>query len=208
MPTLLLKFLEVLKTQGPKLAKPLFLLGCGVLIGWLVKPDVVRVEEKIKTIEVEKQVVVVQEKVRVEIVKVKDTQVVERWHREKTEERRPDGTVIAKEVEDRNIDSIVRERENSTEVKVVEVEKQVVVERKVEVFREVKPVLPDWHVGVLAGVAPRFDAPLASPIMLGLEGERRIAGPLWLGIWGMAGSPATGLNITNGAIGIKASMEF
>lgn len=198
------KIAEVLKKVVPLLA----ILIVGIGIGWYVKPDVVRVEEKIKTVEVEKQVVVAQEKVRVEVVHVKDTQVVERWHREKTEEKKPDGTVLTKEIEDRNIDSIVKEKENSTEVKVVTVEKQVVVEKKVEVEKKIEPVLPNWHVGILAGAAPRFDNPAQTPIMLGVEGERRIVGPVWLGAWVMAGTPVQAFNVTNAAGGVKLGFEF
>lgn len=187
----------------------LAMLVIGVGIGWWAKPDVVRIEEKIKTIEIEKQVVVTQEKVRVEVVKVKDVQVVERWHREKTEEKRPDGTVITKEVEDRNIDSKMVEKENNVQVKVVEVEKQVIVEREKQVERKIEPVLPQWHLGVLAGVAPRFDVPTETSAIVGVEAERRIVGPIWLGAWGMTGIPVVGaVHLTNTALGIKVGLEF
>lgn len=176
----------------------------GVGTGWYAKPDVVKIEEKTKIEYVEKQVVVVQEKVQ--IVHVKDTTVVERWHREKTETKTPDGTVVTKEIEDKNIDT--HTKENTETVKVVEVTKEVVVEK--EVVKEVKidPVLAQWHVGALVGVAPRFDNPATTPIMLGVEAERRILGPIWLGGWVMAGSPVTAFGITNAAVGLKVAGEF
>lgn len=196
---------EKVKAFLPQLGVVAIALLAGVAIGWFMKPT--QVEEKIKTVEVEKQVVVVQEKVRVEVVHVKDTQVVERWHREKTEETKPDGTKIAREVEDRNIDTLVKEKENSTQVQVVTVEKQVVVEK--ETLVEKRPILPNWHVGILAGVAPRFDVPVETPLLLGLEVERRIAGPFFAGVWVMGGSPVvTGFKLTNASVGLKIGADF
>jgi hypothetical protein len=175
----------------------------GVAVGWEVKPDRVEIQERVRVEQVEKQVVVIQEQVRVEVVKVKDTQVVERWHREKTEERRPDGTVISKEVEDRNIDTVIHDRENKTEVRVVEVEKQVVVVQKETVEKVVRPVLADWKVGVLAGIQPQFRPELSlSNYVLGAEVDRRIAGPFWVGVWG------TSSNSFQVTAGLKASVEF
>lgn len=182
----------------------LALFAGGVGLGWAVKPDVVRVEEHLKTVEVEKQVVVVQEKVRVEVVKVKDTSVVERYRREKTTS--PDGTI--REVEEKNIDTVSKEVVNKTEVKVVEVEKQVVVEKQVDKLVKVEPVLPQWRASLLAGAAPRFDNLATTPIMVGVEGERRIAGPVWLGVWVMGGSAVQQFQLTNVGGGLKLAVEF
>lgn len=181
----------------------------GVAIGWGVKPDVVRIEEKLKTVEVEKQVVVEHETVRVEVVRVKDTQVVERWHREKTEETKPDGTVTKKETEDKNIDSVVHDKTQETQVKIVEVEKQVIVEREKIVERITEPVLAKWHLGVLAGVAPRFDSPAATPVIIGVEAERRVVGPFFVGGFALGGSPVVGVfTLTNVTVGLKLGAEF
>lgn len=165
--------LQSLKDKWPYLVVALvFGLG-GAAGGWALKPDVVKIEEKVRVETVEKQVVVIQEKVRVEVVKVKDTQVAERYRKETT--ALPDGTV--KTVEERNIDTVVKEKENSVQVKVVEVEKQVVV--KQDVVREIKidPVLPDWYVGAMGGVALLTPSPVA-----GIEAKRRIAGPVFGGV--------------------------
>jgi hypothetical protein len=186
----------------------LLVLVGGIAIGWYSKPDVVRTETQLQVVEVEKQIVVEKEVVRVEIVKVKDTQVVERWHREKTEEKKPDGTVLTKEVEDRNIDSIVKEKENSTEIRVVEVEKQIVVEREKIVTQVSEPVLANWHVGAMVGLAPQFDNLGGSPVMVGAEVERRIVGPIWAGAWVMGGSSTSQFKVVNGSAGIKIGMEF
>lgn len=194
---------DKLKELAPKALPYIAVLVVGIAIGWGVKPSQVETREVLKVVEVEKQVVVEHETVRVEIVKVKDTQVVERWHREKTEERKPDGTVTTKEVEDKNIDSIVKERENSTEVKVVEVVKEVVVEK--EVFKEkiVTPVLAQWHVGVLGGVQPQFSPSIGvASWAVGGEVERRIVGPLFLGVWGMGTTAGAGMG------GLKVGFEL
>lgn len=171
----------------------------GAGLGWGLKPDVVKIEEKVKVVEVTKEVVVVQEKVRVEVVKVKDTQVVERWHREK--KTLPDGTVT--EVEDRNIDATVKEKENTVEVKVVEVEKQVVVEKQVDRIIKIDPVLAAWRVGVSGGaqfLTAQFPAPV---VVLGLEAERRIAGPIWVGL-----GASTNAQLSAFDIRAKVAIEF
>lgn len=90
--------------------------------------------------------------------------------------------------------------------KIVEVEKQIVVEK--EVLIEKKPVLPDWHMGLLVGASLR--TPVSdTPLMVGIEVERRLLGPFFLGAWGMAGSPVVGgFNVTNVTFGIKLGAEF
>jgi hypothetical protein len=176
----------------------------GVAAGWYMKPDVVRVEEKVRVVEVTKEVVVAQEKVRVEIVRVKDTAVVEAYRKEKTTS--PDGTI--KEVEERNINTVVKENTTQTEVKVVKVEVEKLVDRVVDRVVRVEPVLAQWHAGILAGAAPRFDTPALTAVMGGVEVERRVAGPFWVGAWVMGGSPVQQFQLTNAAIGIKLGVEF
>lgn len=186
-----------------------FLAATALWAGIGIGPEKLKVEEKVKVVEVEKQVVVVKEVLKVEVVRVKDTQIVDRWRREKTETQMPDGTLTKREVEERNIDTVVKEKETKAEVKVVEVVKEVVVEREKVVERRIEPVLPNWHAGALVGVAPRFDQPLATPVMVGLEVERRVAGPVWLGGWAIGGSPVVGgFALTNVAVGLKVGMEF
>jgi hypothetical protein len=189
-------------------AVPLLCVAGGIAIGWAAKPEVVRVEETVRVETVEKQVVAIQERVRVETVYVKEAVVVDRWHREKTSETKPDGTVIAKEVEDRNIDSHTSEHKTDTEVKVVEVTKEVVVTQ--EVVREIKtePVLANWHFGIKAGAAPRFDIPTETAIMLGAEVEHRLFGPVWGGIWVLGGSPVSRFDLQHASGGISVSFEL
>lgn len=179
------------------------LFVAGVAAGWYAKPDVVKTEVKVQVVEVMKEVVVVQEKVRVEVVRVKDTQVVERWRREKTETQSPDGTVTKNEVEEKNIETVVKEKENTVEVKVVQVEKEVVVEREKIIEKRVDVALAQWHLGVMGGATPQFlPTPGLNSWSLGGHVERRIVGPLFLGVWGMGSN--TGL----GTVGISVAGEL
>jgi hypothetical protein len=199
------KMLNLAEKLGPKKLAiidtiiSIVLVGVGVYIGWSLKPDVVKVEEKVKVVEVTKEVVVEKEVVRVEVVKVKDSQVVERWHREKTETKSPDGSVVTREVEDKNIDSIVKEKENSTEVKLVEVTKEVVVEKEVVKEKTVTPMLAQWKVGLMGGIAPQLPAVSWA---VGAEVDRRIVGPIWAGAWGL------GTTSGQGMAGVKVGVEF
>lgn len=174
-------------------------MGGGAALGWGLKPDVVRIEEKIKVVEVTKEVVVVQEKVRVEIVKVKDSVVSDRYR--KTETITPEGAITR--VEERNIDTVVKEKENTVEVKVVEVTKEVVVEKLVDRVIKIDPVLAQWRVGAGAGaqfLATDFPVPA---LIVGLHGEKRIAGPFWLGLY-------VNLNtkLSAGDVQLKGTIEF
>lgn len=184
------------------------LLVLGVLAGWYMKPAVVKIEEKIKVVEVEKQIVVEKEKVRVEVVRVTDKQIVERWRRESTETELPDGTKTKTTTEEKNIDTVVKDVTNN--VKVVEVEKQVVVEKLVTVDREIRiePKLENWSINVLAGVQPKLLPQLETDVILGVQAERRIAGPFWAGIWTQAVTPSQFNKINGIQAGISAGIKF
>jgi hypothetical protein len=183
----------------PKVLPYIAVLVVGVGVGWTVKPTQVKVEERLKVVEV----VVQHETVRVEVVKVRDTQVVERWHREKTETKTPDGAVVTKEVEDKNIDTVIHDKTQSETVKVVEVEKQVVVEKERIVEKTITPVLAQWHVGVLGGINPSIiPVPMVSSYFVGGEVERRILGPVFLGVWGAGTTAGQAFG------GLKLAAEF
>lgn len=58
---------------------------------------------------------------------------------------------------------------------------------------------PDWRVGVLAGASLREPlVPLAGPLVIGVEVERRIVGGVSAGVWAN----------TSGAAGALVSVEF
>lgn len=206
-----MSLLDQIKEHSTKIFAVLIILffAGGIGLGWYIKPDQVKIEEKLKLVEVIKEVVVVQEKVRVEVVKVKDVQVVERWHREKKEEKKPDGSVIYSEIEDRNIDSVLKEKENSVEVKVVEVEKQVIVEREKIVEKKIEPVLNNWNVGAYVGFAPDFSVLTNSAVVVGLQGSRRIYGPFWLGAYVDAQIPIVGVTtLKNPSLGVQFAIDL
>lgn len=102
----------------------------------------------------------------------------------------PDGTRVEREVER---SGAVTETAAAHEREVVrEVEKRVEVERVVT-------VRPDWRVSITAGASLREPAlPLAGPLVLGAQVDRRIAGGFSVGVWAS----------TQGAFGGAASLDF
>jgi uncharacterized membrane-anchored protein YhcB (DUF1043 family) len=78
--------------------------------------------------------------------------------------------------------------------------------REVEKIREVQvkisPALPQWRVGALVGVnMPGWGspvAPLRGPFSYGGEVQRRILGPIWIGIWA----------VSSGQGGAAVELEF
>jgi ABC-type Na+ efflux pump permease subunit len=187
---------------------PLLCILLGAGIGWKFKPDVVKTEIKEKIVYTEVAKTDTKEEVKKDTTKDIDTKVNVVIHKETKTEKKPDGTVTVTVVEDKRNDTAKVEKQVEVQIKTVEVIKEVAVTK--EVIKEVKitPVLAQWHVGLLAGVAPRLDVPLQSAVILGLEGERRIAGPFWLGAWVQAGSPVQAFQLQNVAFGAKLSIEF
>lgn len=150
------------------------------------------IQEKVNVVEVVHEVVVEKERVVEKKVYVADTK--QRIHREETKTETPDGTVVTQKTEDLNIDSHVRD------VEIREVEKQVVVEveKRVEVEKEVfvdksKPS-PDWRISALAGTTVTD----LQQWSVGVEVQRRILGPFSIGAWGLS----------SGQAGVSASIEF
>lgn len=172
----------------------LAIAGVGVLVGWYVKPTAVKVEEKEKVVEKQvtteaiKELMKSFESLRVEMQRVRETQITEKYHREELEAWLADGSHTKKVTVDKNIDSHTKETETKVEVKVVEVEKKVetvktvYVDKIIEKEKKVTPVLAQWHVGLLAGIKPTFIPLEAGALQLGGEVERRIAGPFFLGL--------------------------
>lgn len=98
----------------------------------------------------------------------------------------PDGTVTERSVE----------RSASREDLKRDVERTGETERRVATVTTARP---DWRVGVLAGASVQPPAvPLAGPLVLGVQVERRIAGGLSAGAWAN----------TSGAAGALVSLEF
>lgn len=85
--------------------------------------------------------------------------------------------------------SVLEEARIETRVEVREVE----VVRELEVERIVRTPLPDWRVSGMVGLEIDRVAPV-----YGLQVERRILGPIHLGVWGLSA----------GAVGLGVSVAF
>lgn len=207
---------EKIKELAPRLWPYGLVLLVGIGIGWGAKPDQVRIVEKEIKIEVEKkdtrldELLTQMSKLERDYQEMKTSQRNEKYHKEHTETRAPDGSVVIKDTIDKNVDSVVQETKHEVEVKVVEVEKQVVVVQTVTVREEVvkeklvEPVKAQWHVGVLAGIQPQFlPTPAVGPFAFGAEVERRIIGPVFLGVWGTGNT-----SLSNMQVGAKLGLEF
>jgi len=205
------KILELLKKYWPFLV--VLLVGIGV--GWGVKPAVVKIEERERivekqvTTEAQKALMTAFENLRIEMEKVRETQVVEKYHREVLETKLADGTYTKKTTVDKNIDSHTKETETKVEVRVVEVEKKIetirteYVDKIVEKEKIVTPMLAQWHVGVIGGLTPQFSPSIGvQNWVVGGEVERRIVGPVFLGIWGAGTTTGQGMG------GLKVGFEF
>ncbi len=104
----------------------------------------------------------------------------------------PDGTVREREEERTTTDerAIANSSENATKTEVVFRDRDVV---------RTTTLRPDWRVGVLVGGSLKEPwLPIAGPLVLGLQVDRRIIGGLSVGIWAN----------TYGAAGGAVSFEF
>lgn len=200
--------LSKIKSQWPLLAVAVVCLLAGIGIGWGCKPAVVETKEVTKDVIVEKKVVD-EEAVQTEVEKrVKEITAQMDSHQVVVVVTKPDGSKTETTTTDTHSKNDTKDTTDQTKTQIVTVVKEVQVDHTVTVEKTVTPVLAQWHVSILAGVAPRFDAPSTTPIMIGVEAERRIVGPVFVGAWVMAGSPVTGFNVTNAAVGLKVGIEF
>lgn len=190
----------------------LVVLAIGVAIGWEMKPDQYKVEEKIveKDKIVEKMVV---DEVRTQQEIAKRTAELEANYRKRVAKltiTKPDGTKIEKETTVVEENTKVKEEETK-KTDTVDTKKEVVekiVYRDVETVKVVTPVEPQWMVGLGVGFAPRFDNLGNSPLMLQVQARRHILGPFWLGLQVQAGSPVTVFNVTNAAAFVTGDVLF
>lgn len=170
----------------------------GYASGRYVAPEKVVVTEKLVKVEVEKVVVQERTKTEVKVVRVQDER--RRLHKEETERKWANGTQERKVVTDENVDKTVREQEIKYVDRQVVVEKEKRVEVAVEKEKLVERKRPDWRAGALVGYSlPVPELGLGvSNLALGLEVERRIAGPISVGAWGL----------TSGQAGLMLNVEF
>lgn len=158
-----------------------------------------------KIVEKEKVVEKIVYKEKVEEKRETDTKVNEDKdiHEEKTIEIKPDGTKIIKVVTDTKTktDTVIKEKEYIDRIVEKEVEKLVVKEKIIENKN-------DWIVSAKLGtnfnqLSPSLIAPYFSPIMVGVDVNRRIIGDVYVGAWGL-----TDTNLKNIQAGIQLTIQF
>jgi hypothetical protein len=145
------------------------------------------VQEKVRTVEVEKQVVVVQERVKVERVEVATE--ARRVRRQETTTRAPDGTTTTVKTEEEATDKsttavVVAEAKKDT---FAETSKREATESK---SRTVTESRTQWKASALAGVdlATALRGELR-PVYGGAL-ERRVLGPFSAGAWALSNGTA------------------
>ncbi len=145
--------------------------------GRYTTPTKIVEKEKIVTVTVEKVVTVdhvVEQKVYVEVEKAQT-------HKETVEVKAPDGTITTKIVEDTKVDTQKTDTDTKVADKTVtdDVQKVNVVEKE----KTTTNAKPDWHLRVDVGAGARFVGQLTPTLMLGVGAERRILGPVFMGLW-------------------------
>lgn len=179
------KLLGFLKTHW----KPI-LLVVGIIIAFFVG----KYSTATKTVEVEKtvykdrvveKVVEVEKKVEVE----GKTKVIYRTK------------VVTKEGETRIVE--VEKEETKKETKTdtdTKTDKDSTKDVVIEKSKVVEQARPQWKVGALVGYdwKPVPSVDFGRGLSLGVHAERRIAGPVWIGVWGLH----------TGSAGVSVSVEF
>ena len=196
-------------------------LAVGGGLGWSMKPNVVSVQEKV----VEKEVAVKDERIDQLLTQIsqmnkdyqemKNSELNVKTHTVVVENTNVDGSKTKTTTSDKSLDQKTTETKHEVEVKVVTVEKQVVVTQTETVVKEVEKekivtaAKPDWKLGLMVGAAPQVPNVVDTAILVGVEADRRIVGPVFLGAWVMGGSPVVGgFRVTNVAVGLKVGVEF
>jgi hypothetical protein len=122
-----------------------------------------------------------------------ETRVV---YRDRTTIQKPDGTVVHRDIERTEADTESSKVSSNSAEKVQE----TAVQREKAASKVQESASPQWRVNLLAGVEPlHLDRPqLFGPVALGLQVERRIIGPLWVGAFGLS----------SGVGGVSVGLEF
>jgi hypothetical protein len=185
--------------------KTIIVIGA-VLLALLLGYGGGRYAQPAKVVEKEKIVTQIQEKVvyqdRIVTQKVLVEVEKKRVHRETTTTKKPDGEVVTTTKVDTNTDTDTKDNESKVEEKVVYKDRivQQVVEKEKLVLRQ-----PDWRIAAGVGVSiPHYlgqpDVGVSIPygLVIQAEADRRILGPVWLGVFGN----------TQGTAGLMLSAVF
>jgi len=191
------------------------LIAVGILVVAFNRQGPERVVERYKEVEVTKtdtridELLKQVETLNKQLTEVRTTQTKESYRKWELAETKPDGTSRVEKTEERNIDSHTKEEKVLTEVKVVEVEKQVVaiqtvtVEKITETEKIVESSPRNWRVSPMVGVG--FDVkpgPTFNGVVYGAAAEGRIFKNVWVGVWGVGNSQVGGI------VGAQVSIEF
>lgn len=163
-----------------------------------------------RVVEKTKEVVKVEYKEKIEyrdkvkIQKVTEVQKANDKHTETTTIKKPDGTETTHTIVNETSHTEAKTNETKVEVKYVDrvVEKQI--EKVIEKEKIIEAKKNDWMVGVQVGYdiyGALDDTPQLIPQMnrvsIGVDIERRIVGPFYLGVWGnTAGNAGLSVNIS------------
>ena len=108
-------------------------------------------------------------------------------YRDRTVIRRVNGTVVQRDIE--RVDT-----GHSTATAAFQVEDHTVFRDRV-VMKEVRVDTPlNWHVSALVGALVNFKPLGLGPVTYGVAVERRVLGPVFVGVWGLS-SGAGGLSL-------------
>lgn len=154
----------------------------------IIEREAIKEQEKVVQKEAEKSV----EEIKIDS---KQEKVVKKI---KVQIEKPDGTKIQIEKEDST--------ENKQEAKEVVkyVEKEVVVEREKIVEKKSERIVDNrasWMFGAKIGLDSL--TPTAQNYIVGVEADRRILGPFWLGVWA-----TTNPTFSKPAAGLSLKMEY
>lgn len=171
--------------------------------GRFMVPEKVQIVEKVRVekVEVEKQVVVVQEKIQV--VRIKDVDKQQSIHREERVVEHPSGLKETTKSEDINATTVVREKDVQYVDRDIVKEKETIKYQDREVIKEkiVERSRPDWRVGALVGYNVEQYSSGVQALVYGGIAERRIIGPVSVGLWGVSAGKY-------GTYGLMVNMEF
>jgi len=151
--------------------------GAGFFLGRGKKRVEVREVEKVRTVEVVRE------------VKVSDRATARNVVRRKTTSKTPDGTTKTETVTTIG----VTEREISTTSTAKTAEKHT--ERETA---RVESNPADWRVSALVGGQLKLSPISFNTLVYGAAVERRLLGPVWVGVWG----------ISSGTAGVSLTLEF
>lgn len=174
------------------IALTLVLTGGGYVVGRHFTPPNTVIQTEVKVKEVEKQVVVTQTKIQTEVKVVKVADRDNNIHRTYLIEEKPDGTKITRVIEDDkseiNVrlsatkgDTVTNNTHTDTVKETVRTEEKVTQSPKSK-WRA--GAMVGWHVPGLWGNHTSNIVPFEQDLVLGASIERRLIGPLSLGIWG------------------------